>query len=675
MRKVRQLRLFTCASEWSRFCEKGRLDEAVDAAEAIRQRGSSVPTQILHSLLQSCIKVKDLQTGRRVASLIAHRGYDSTSSWGNNLISLFESCGRLDEATRAFRRIVEPGAYTFRLIIAAYVKHGQSEQALRLFEEMQLSGTKPDNYVYIAVLKACGSTGDLFQGRTIHAAITKSGWNLNLHVGNTLIDMYAKCGSLDEARGTFDMLPRKDRVSWNVLLSGLAQHGRGWSALQLFENMQQQGIEPDIYTAPSVLKACGIVGALDEGRRIHVQIAHIGLASHTIVGNSLVDMYAKCGSVVEARQVFDKIVQKDPFSWNAMIAGYARSGMLEEACTLFEATPCKNVHTWSTMIAGFANGGQGQEAIQLFNCMQQQGIKPTRVTFLSVFKACSTIAALSLAKQVHSTFKKSGLLLDSPLGNTLISMYAKCGSLVDARDVFAKLRKEDVVSWTAMIAAYTHHGRALEALELFKQMQEAGFRPDRVTFLCLLSACAREGLLNDGYEVFQSMSTKFGIAPGSDHYSCMVDLFCRAGHLDQVELFIEQMPVRPDSFAWTSVLGGCLKYGKVELARRAFEAIIEVEPQNDAAYVLMSNMYAAEGMWDERAEVRQRMQIAGVRKVAARTWLEIDNQIHRFRVDDLDHPDRKDILAALKHVIEEIEKSNRRALSRLPCFPSTQTDA
>ncbi|KAJ7531601.1 hypothetical protein O6H91_14G050200 [Diphasiastrum complanatum] len=403
------------------------------------------------------------------------------------------------------------------------------------------------------------------------------------------------------------------------------RQGHAHRALSIFEKMEKEGFIPNSITFVSVLRSCGVLLAIDKGKKLHAQVRKNGLESNIFVGSILVDMYARCGDLSEARRVFNRLQRKNVVAWNAMIAGYA-------------------------------NHGLGHHALELFKDLQTNGIKPNGVTFGSILKACGSIAAIDQGKWIHSQVIEHGLESDMLVGSALVDMYAKCGDVDKAHQVFDSLPGRDIVSWSALIGGYAQHGLGQEALQVFESMQQEGLKPNDITLVSVLCACSHANLFDDGFRIFQSMFEDVGIAPKMEHYTCIIDLLGRAGNLEEAEDLILKMPVEADAAVWMSMLRACRTQNNVEVGRRSFESLLKLEPSNAAAHVLMSNIYAALGMWKEKADIRNKMLSAGWIMVhPGVTWIEFNNQIHTFVVQDKVHPQKKEIYemgSALKETIK-----------------------
>ncbi|CAM6032334.1 unnamed protein product [Sphagnum compactum] len=523
----------------------------------------------------------------------------------------------------------------------------------------------------------------VFEGlHQIHAHILQTRFKSDTYILNTLLDMYTKCAHLVDARQLFNNMSRRDTFTWNMMLTGYAKHGHADEAFRIYEQMQQQG-KRDVVSWTALIVGLVENGCGEEALEIFSQ-----MQENVRVMNALISMYARCGSLDEAQQVFDNMDIKDVVSWNAMIVGYAdhgqyaeafddaqqlfdrmvtknviswntmiggyaelgnsdQCGSMKDAQQVFDSMANRNVISWTAMIGGFSKDGGGEEAFSVFNQMQQEGIVPNTITFISILKLCASTAALLAGKRVHAIINQAGLQADICVGNALVDMYAKCGSIVDAQEVFDKMHERDVVSWNAMITGYAQHGLGEDALQLYDQMQQEGLSPDSATFVGVLSACSHAGLVYEGLQLFNSMCHDYSIIPTVEHYGCMVDLLGRAGLLNAAEGFIRNMPFEADASIWAAFLGACRIHSNVKLADHAAKILLRTETQNAAVYVQLSNIYAAAGLWDDVEKVRNSMKDRGVKKEPGRTWIELGDQTHSFMVEDRSHPQSEKIYAEL----------------------------
>eukprot|EP01018_Ginkgo_biloba_P001571 Gb_40472 [translate_table: standard] len=603
------------------LCKRGLLKEALHILHVIDQ---AVDTSTYACLLQMCIKKKALSEGKLVHLHMNAKGYVPDRFLQTTLVSMYAKCGSLVDARKVFDEMPKRDVRSWTVMIAAYSRHGLAKEALTLFHDMQLSGIQPNQYTFSCVLSACANLGSLEQGVEIHEKITRSGLQSNVFVGNALVDMYAKCGSVEHARNLFDKMPQRDVVSWNAMIAAYMRHGLSEEALTVFEQMKMIGIQPNQFTFSSILPACANLAALEQGLEIHDEIIRSGFQSDVAVGNALVDMYAKCGIINKARDLFDKMDQR-------------------------------NVVSWTTMIAGYAQNGHGEEALKLFRQMRLAGVKPNLKTFASVLPACANLAALEHGMEIHEHLLRSGFQSDVFVESALVDMYAKCGSIEKARILFDNMHERNAISWTAMIGGYAMHGRGKEALKLFEQMQQSGMKPNHITLVCVLSACCHAGLLKEGRQYFYHMSQYYNITPVMEHYVCMVDLFGRAGHLDEAHDFINKMPIQPDATVWSCLLGACRIHNNIELGEQVAERLFELNPQNSSPYVLLSNIYAAAGRWDDTENVRKMMKDRGVKKTPGCSWIEVNKQVHTFLVGDTSHSQTEQIYAEVERLYREMK--------------------
>lgn len=424
-------------------------------------------------------------------------------------------------------------------------------------------------------------------------------------------------------------------------------------------------MEPNCFTFPSVFKACGRTERLREGRQVHGLAVKFGLDSDEFVVSNVVRMYLSCGVMEDAHRLFyrrvfvdgcdgirdkKRRVDGDVVLWNVMIDGYVRIGELEVARKLFDEMPQRSVVSWNVMIAGYAQSGHFKEAVEVFREMQMAEAPPNYVTLVSVLPAVSRLGALELGKWVHLYAVRNNIGVDDVLGSALIDMYAKCGSIEKALQVFEGLPKRNVVTWSTIIAGLAMHGRAKDAHDHFEDMERAGVMPSDVTYIGLLSACSHAGLVNEGRWFFDHMVRVSSLEPRIEHYGCMVDLLGRAGLLEESEELILNMPIKPDDVIWKALLGACKMHGNVEMGKRVAEHLMELAPHDSGSYVALSNIYASSGNWEAVAKVRLMMKEMDVRKDPGCSWIELDGVIHEFLVEDDSHPKSEKIHSMLQEM-------------------------
>jgi len=715
-----QLDSFSWNRRLARYSKAGQPEKTVELFREMLQKGTTSDRFTFVPLLNACASVRALEEGRQAHEQIIQSGCEADVFVGCSLVNMYAKCGSMEDAQRVFNEMPSRDAFTWAAMILGHVKCGQGEKALELFRQMQQEGVQPNSFAFVGVVNACANLVALEEGRCAHEEIIQSGWDSNVFVGTSLVNMYAKCGSMEDAHRVFNKMSSRNVVTWTAMILGHVKCGQGQKALELFRQMQQEGVRPDSFTFVAVLNACASTVAIEEGRSAHKQIIQAGWDSDVIVGNSLVDMYAKCGSMDDAWRVFSKMPSRDVVTWTTMISGhvtcgegqkalelfrqmqqeglqpdsftfvavlnacasivaieegrsaheqiiqggwdsnvfvanclvdmYAKCGSMEDAHRVFNKMASRDVVTWNAMLLGHVTCGEGQKALELFRKMQQEGVQPDSFTFVAVLNACASVIAIEEGRSAHEQIIQSGWDSHVKVGNCLVDMYAKCGSMEDAWTVFNKMASRDVVSWSAILGGCAMHGHGKEALKHFEQMCEEGVQPDDITFVCLLSACSHAGLVDEGMRCYASMSTVYRISAKLEHYTCMIDLLGRAGHLQEAENMIKAMPYKPHANAWKALLGACRIHGNVEMGERVAKQIVELDPENASGYVLLSNIYAAAGNRHLCEKVEQRRKERGVKKKPGRTWIEVNNQVHTFVVDDQHHPQMIEIHAELNRL-------------------------
>jgi len=674
------------------------------------RRDGTIPNQFtFSSVIRACARLGIREKGKQIQAHVIITGFEHDIYVGSALVDMYVKNWNIDDARQVFDKMPMRDVIAFNTMISGYAQQGNSEDALQLFDQLKWVSISPDRITYASVLNALFTPEALERGRQVHAHIIKFGFESNTFVGTSLASMYAKCGGIEAARNVFYNMTEFDIVAWTIMITGYAQASYGWEALGLFTQMLQADMKPDPITFASALSACTNSEFLAWGKQLHAILMKSGYEEDFSIQCALVTAYSKCLNIVDACKVFDRIhCKQDIISWTTMLSGYVHNGCCEEALKLFSQmqktglkpdnvtivsilSACteqrvikqgKQVHahilktglevdvsvgttlltmyadcrstddaqkvfskmllrdfvSWSAMIAGYAQQGFGEEALKLFCQMQQAGVKPNQFIFASVLMACTSLASLQQGKSVHGHIVKFGLLFDVFIGSALIDMYAKCGSIEYAKLVFDKMSQVDTVLWNSMIAGYCHHGHGSEALELFKQMQHEGIHPDHITFVSVLSAFSHVGLVDDGCYCFDSMSREHGITPRMEHYACMVDLLGRAGLLKEAVNFIKVMPFKPGTVVLRALLGACRIYGNTELGKHVAECLLENNPEDTATYVLLSNIYAAAGSWDEAVKVRRKMKDKGLTKDPGSSWIEVKNRVQVFVAGDAFHP-------------------------------------
>nr|GEY28058.1 hypothetical protein [Tanacetum cinerariifolium] len=445
---------------------------------------------------------------------------------------------------------------------------------------------------------------------------------------------------------------------FNTMLRGSAQSPNPGKAVSLYARMEKMGFRPDRYTFPFVLKACTKLGWVNVGCGVHGKIMKHGFEDNTFARNTLIYFhanvggieiarglfdslgtkqvvawsamtagYARRGDLGMARKVFDEMPEKDLISWNVMITAYAKRGEMESARVLFDQVPKRDVVTWNAMIAGYVNGGLHTEALDMFEEMTSLGERPDEVTMLSLVTACTDSGDLDVGEKIHhSVLVLGGGELSILLGNALIDMYAKCGNIDKAIKIFRSMKEKVVTTWNSIIGGLAFHGHSEEAINIFNEMRGLKLRPNDISFVGVLVACSHAGRVQEGREYFRLMKEKYKIEPNVRHFGCMVDLLGRAGLLNEAFEFIEKMDIEPNAIIWRTLLGSCRVHNNVELGRRANEELLKLRWSESGDYVLLSNIYASQGEYDGAERMRRVMDDKGVRKEAASSLVDTDEE-------------------------------------------------
>ncbi|KAM7481820.1 hypothetical protein LguiB_006403 [Lonicera macranthoides] len=416
-------------------------------------------------------------------------------------------------------------------MIAGYSSCSHHSSAWRVFYGMMREcKDHPNAFTLSSVLKACKGMKSLCCGALVHGLALKHGVDGSIYVDNALLDMYATCCvSMEDACLVFQDICFKNDVSWTTLITGFTHRGDGYGGLRVFRQMLLDEAEPNPFSFSIAVRACASIGSYTYGQQIHGAIIKYGFDSSIPVMNSILDMYCRCSCLCEARHCFHIMTQRDLITWNTLIAGYEKTDPNVSLC--------------------------------IFSQMELQGFCPNCYTFTSVIAACSNLAVLGCGQQVHCIILQRGLEGDLALGNALIDMYAKCGSILDSSRYFGEMCGRNLVSWTSMMIGYGTHGYGKEAVELFDEMVISGIKPDRIVFMAVLSACSHAGLVDEGLSYFKSMTADYKITPDQEIYGCVVDLLGRGGRVKEAYDLIESMPFKPDESVWGAFLGACKAHG------------------------------------------------------------------------------------------------------------------
>lgn len=511
-----------------------------------------------------------------VHSLVIRMGFEAEPSVLTALLSSYSIYNDMEIVWKLFDQMhANKDVVFWSVMVSACVKNGLYMEAIDCFREMQFNDVKANHVSVVSVLPACSVLRALSFGRQIHGfAVRRIFFHLT-NVQNSLVDMYAKCGNLDNSIRVFSGIQHKDVISWRTMIRGCMENGFPSKALGTFSILHLSCSQPDEWILQDTISAIVHEGEAQSGLALHCYVLKSGFLAFTSVGTSLLHMYAKFGEVVSARNLFDHLYQKDVVAWSAMISVHSQNG---QACNAFE--------TFKQMIS-----------------MNKQ---PNEVTFVSLLQACSSIGAQDLGESIHALVSKQGYSSNVYLTSALIDLYCRFGRMNQGKAVFDEASTKDLICWSSMINGYGMNGCGIEALVTFSNMLSHGVKPNGVIFLAVLSACSHCGLEYEGWNWFYSMEKKYGIAPKLAHYACMVDLLSRQGNIEEAFEFVKKMPVEPDKRIWGSLLAGCrLSCGTIEIAEFVVNQLRILDPSNNSYYLVLLDLYAKEQRWDDVERLRR----------------------------------------------------------------------
>ncbi|WCJ40324.1 Pentatricopeptide repeat (PPR) superfamily protein [Euphorbia peplus] len=577
------------------------------------------------------------------------------------LIKTSLESGDLPRARHLFDKIPEPDLRSWTIFISTHIHHGYPKEALQIYATLLARDIDPDELLLLSIAKACAASADLNQAKQIHNDAIRFGFNKHLSLGNALIDMYGKCKFVDGARRVFDDMVVKDVVSWTSMASCYVNCGMSRHGLLAVREMSLDGVRPNSLTVSSVLRGCGDLKDLKCGREIHGFSLRNAMDGNVFVNSALVNMYASCLSLKQARMVFNSLPRRDIVLWNALLTANFLNKECDGGLALFYQMGRNGIRlnhaSWNAVISGCVQNRRNEVALNMFQEMNNLGFKPNQITIVSALPACTNMESINCGKQIHGYAIRHWFVEDITIATALLLLYAKCGELELARAVFGIMPRKDVVTWNTMIFANSMHGNGKEALTIFHEMLDNGVKPNSVTFMSVLSACSHSQLVDEGIHIFNSMRSKYSIGPDGDHYSCMVDVLSRAGRLIQAYEFIKKMPMEPTAAAWGALLGACRVYKNVELGKIAASRLFEIEPDNSGNYALHFNILVTAKMWVEASEIRKLMRDKGITKTPGRSWVEVKNRIYSFAVGEKSNKQTDEIYKFLNAMEEKMRSA------------------
>lgn len=544
--------------------------------------------------LQSCARSSDLRLGAAIHGRLLKLPILSSSLFlQNHLLNMYFKCSLSNPSLplNLFDEMPHRNVVSWSAAIAGLVQSHRPTAALSLFTHMLRDGLQPNEFTLVSALHAGSLVDGLSVAQHVFAQVVKLGFESNVFLSNAYLMGLLRNRRLEEAGELFAKCRNKDVVSWNSMIAGYLE----LDSLEVWGfwcRMMREAVKPDEYSFSSVLTGLATVSSsLSSGAQVHAQLVKCGFGEDICVCNSLADMYLKNRDLVAGFKAFDEM-------------------------------PSRDVVSWTQMAAGCVDCGQPTKALEIVTQMKLAGISPNRFTLATAFNACSSLASLGEGKKAHGFRVKLGNDVDVCVDNALIDMYAKCGSIEDAREAFRVMKAKCSVSWTTLINGFAQNGYIREALEVFDQMVSERVEPNYITFICVLYACSQGGFVDEGWRYFASMKRDYGISPGEDHYACMVDMLGRLGRIAEAEALILSMPCRAGVLVWQTLLSACRVHGDVETGKRAAERALALEEDDPSTYVTLSNMFADRSIWDGVGRVREMMGDREVKKIPGASWIE-----------------------------------------------------
>lgn len=701
----------------SGYLQNGDVQKSVAVFLNMREMGVMFDHTTLAVSLKLCSVMEDHVLGIQIHGVAVQMGFDNDVVTGCALVDMYAKCNKLDDSLGVFSQLPDKNWISWSAAIAGCVQNDQLIRGLKLFKEMQRRGIGVSQSTYASVFRSCAGLSASRLGTQLHCHSLKAEFGSDVVVGTATMDMYAKCDNMADAHKLFSLLPDYNLQSFNAMIIGYARNEQGFQALKLFLRLQKSGFSFDEISLSGALSAAAVIKGLSEGLQLHGLAIKSHLSSNICVANAILDMYGKCGALVEASCMFDEMEIRDAVSWNAIITAceqnendretlshfatmlcskmepdaftygsvlkacagqqvfstgmevhgriiksgmsldmfvgsalvdmYCKCGLMEEAEKIHYRLEEQTMVSWNAIISGFSLQKKSEDSQRFFSYMLEMGVEPDNFTYATVLDTCANLATIGLGKQMHAQIIKLELQSDVYITSTLVDMYSKCGNMHDSLLMFQKAPKRDSVTWNAMICGCAHHGLGEEALEIFEHMLLQNIKPNHATFVSVLRACSHVGNAEKGLCYFHKMTSIYALDAQLEHYSCMVDILGRSGQVGEALKLIQEMPFEADAIIWRTLLSICKIQGNVEVAEKAASSLLQLDPEDSAAYTLLSNIYADAGMWEQVSKMRQTMRSYKLKKEPGCSWIEVKDEVHTFLVCEKAHPRCKEIYELL----------------------------
>ncbi|GFZ19005.1 pentatricopeptide repeat (PPR) superfamily protein [Actinidia rufa] len=550
-------------------------------------------------LLKACSDLENYDLGIQIHGFAVCMGFDQDVVTGSAIVDMYAKCKKLGQSLRFFREMTERNWVSWSAVIAGCVQNEELVGGLGLFKEMQKEGVGVSQSTYASVFRSSAGLSAVRLGSQLHAHSLKADFGSDIIVGTATVDMYAKCDRLPDARKLFKSLPIHNLQSYNAIIVGYARSYQGFEAFQMFRVLLKSGIGFDEISLSGAFSACAVMKGHLEGIQVHGLAIKSTFVSNVCVANAILDMYGKCGALMEAHCVFDEMERTDAVSWNAIIAASEQNGNEEETLSLF---------VW----------------------MLRSRMEPDDFTYGSVLKACAGRQALNCGMEVHGRVIKSGMGFDWFVGSAIVDMYCKCSNVGEAEKLHDKMEEQTMVSWNAMISGFSSNEQSEEAQKFFSRMLEMGVKPDSFTYATVLDTCANLATVGLGKQIHAQI-IKHELQSDVFISSTLVDMYSKCGNMQDSRLMFEKAPKR-DFVTWNTLICGYAQHGLGEEALKVFD-----------------------GMWDEVSKLRKMMRCSGLKKEPGCSWVEVKSELHMFLVGDKAHPRCEEIYENLDLLIIDMK--------------------
>ncbi|KAF7138499.1 hypothetical protein RHSIM_Rhsim07G0224200 [Rhododendron simsii] len=534
-------------------------------------------------LIQRCTDRRLLRQGKQLHGRLLLSSVVLDNFLASKLITFYSKSGHLPEAHRVFDEIPHRNTFSWNALLAGnFIWMSYFCCGMHLWDNDLESGrfAKPDNFTITSVLKALSSLfTDLKLATMFHGFVMQNGFDSDVFAMKPLVTYCSRYDDIASARKLFDAMPKKNIVTWNSMIATYSPEGYYEDCKRLYREMLDlEGLRPNGVTVLIVLQACRQSNDLLFGMDVHQFIVANDIEMDLSICNSLIALYAKCGSLDYARELLENMSEKNEVTYRAIISSYMLHGFVDQALDIFQEMESPPLSAWNAVISG--------------------------------------------GKEIHAYAIRNIFYRNIYVTTTITNTYAKLGFLHGAQRVFDQSQDRSVIVWTAIISAHAAHGDANAALDLLEKMLKNGTQPDPVTFTAVLTACSHSGVVDEAWKNFDAMLVKYRIQPTVEHYACMVGVLSRVGKLSEAVEFISKMPIEPSAKVWGALLNGASVFGDVELGMFVCDHLFEIEPEYTGNYIIMANLFSRAGRWEEAEKVREKMKNLGLKKIPGSSWIE-----------------------------------------------------